>query len=90
METENEPGYQSLQFQRNDYEHLQHSGQTGEESGSIQAEYVDVTEYPTSLQCLSVSVISTTVSMATEEDSGYTLPNNQHEGYVDVTDYSSF
>ena len=89
VETENEPEYQSLQMQRNDYEQLRHSGQTGEESGSIHAEYVDVTEYPTTLPRPSVRVISTTASMTTEDESGYTLPHNQLEGYVDVTDYNS-
>ena len=89
VETDNEPRYQSLQIQRNDYEQLRHDGQTGDGSGSIQAEYVDITEYPTSLPCLSVSGISRTVSMVTEDESGYTVQHNQHEGYVDITDYSS-
>ena len=71
METENEAEYQSI----DDYEQLRHSRQTGEESGSMDAEYVDV--------------ISTTSSMTTEDESGYTLPHNQYEGRVKATDYDS-
>ena len=89
VETENEAGYQGLQIQRNDYEQLRHSRQRGEESGSMDAEYVEVTQYSTSLPRPSASVISTTVSMATEDESGYTLSHNQYEGRVEVTDYNS-
>ena len=93
-ETENDPGYQSLQIQRNDYERLRHSRQTGHGSGSTHPqsqndEYVRVVEQLTSIIRPSARVIRPTVSMATENESGYTLPHNQQEGYVEVTDYNS-
>ena len=67
-------------MQRNDYERLRHPRQTGDASGSMDAEYVEVTDYSTSLPRPSVSVISTTVSMATEDESGYTLPKQPTRG----------
>ena len=89
VETENEPGYESLQIQRNDNEELRHPiAQIGDGSGSIRDGYVDITEYPITLPRPSVRVISRAVSMATEDESGCTLPHNQHEGYVGITDYS--
>ena len=78
-ETENGPGYQSLQIQRNDYEQLRHYiGQRADESGSIHEGYIDVTEYPLPRS-----------THTAEDESIYTLPQNPDEGYVGITDYNS-